>query len=46
VLATVYGASAQMGAAYWIPALRVPALLVTPAVTFIVLRKHWKDRVR
>ena len=40
VLATVYGASAHMGAAYWIPAFWVPALLVTHYVTFIVLWKH------
>jgi hypothetical protein len=42
VLATVYGASAHMGAAYWIPAFWVPALLVTHYVTFIVLWKHWR----
>ena len=28
------------GAAYWIPAFWVPALLVTHYVTFIILRKH------
>jgi len=42
VLATVYGASEHMGAAYWIPAFWVPALLVTHYVTFIVLWKHWR----
>jgi hypothetical protein len=38
-LATIYDASAYMGAAYWIPAFWVPALLVTHAITFIVLRR-------
>jgi hypothetical protein len=41
VLATIYGASASMGPAYWIPAFWVPALLVTHYLTFIVLRKYW-----
>jgi len=40
-LATIYGAPAFMGPAYWIPAFWVPALLVTHAVTFVVLLKHW-----
>jgi len=40
-LATIYGASASMGPAYWIPAFWVPALLVTHYITFIVLCKHW-----
>jgi hypothetical protein len=40
-LATLYDASAHMGAAYWIPAFWVPALLVTHYITFVVLRKHW-----
>jgi hypothetical protein len=35
-----------MGAAYWIPAFWVPALLVTHYVTFIVLWKHWRDEAR
>ena len=39
-LATVYGAPASMGPAYWIPAFWVPGLLVTHYVTFIVLRKQ------
>ena len=38
-LATIYDAPAYMGAAYWIPAFWVPALLVTHAITFIVLRR-------
>ena len=40
-LATIYGASASMGPAYWIPAFWVPALLVTHYITFILLRKDW-----
>jgi hypothetical protein len=40
-LATIYGASPFMGAAYWIPAFWVPALLVTHYITFVVLWKHW-----
>jgi len=32
-----------MGAAYWIPAFWVPALLVTHYIAFIVLRRHWRD---
>ena len=43
-LATVYGAAAHMGPAYWIPAFWVPALLVTHYVTFIILLKYWKER--
>jgi hypothetical protein len=39
-LATIYGAAASMGPAYWIPAFWVPALLVTHYITFMVLRKH------
>jgi hypothetical protein len=46
VLATVYGASASMGPAYWIPAFWVPALLVTHYVTFVVLLKHWPADAR
>jgi hypothetical protein len=38
-LATIHDAPAYMGAAYWIPAFWVPALLVTHAITFIVLRR-------
>jgi hypothetical protein len=41
-LATIFGASDYMGAAYWIPAFWVPALLVTHYVTFVVLLKHWR----
>ena len=43
-LATIYGASASMGPAYWIPAFWVPALLVTHYITFLILVKHWKVR--
>ena len=31
-----------MGTAYWIPAFWVPALLVTHAITFVVLLQHWR----
>jgi hypothetical protein len=41
-LATIYGAHAFMGPAYWIPAFWVPALLVTHYITFLVLLKYWK----
>jgi hypothetical protein len=41
VLATVHRAAPLMGAAYWIPAFWVPALLVTHAIVFIVLSRHW-----
>jgi hypothetical protein len=41
-LATIHGAHAFMGPAYWIPAFWVPALLVTHYVTFVVLLKYWK----
>ena len=40
-LATIYGASASMGPAYWIPAFWVPALLVTHYITFVVLLRYW-----
>lgn len=40
-LATLYGAAASIGPAYWIPAFWVPALLVTHDMTFLVLRKPW-----
>jgi hypothetical protein len=40
-LATIYGAADFMGPAYWIPAFWVPTLLVTHAVTFLVLIKYW-----
>ena len=41
ILATLYGASVFMGAAYWIPAFWVPVLLVTHYITFIVLLRGW-----
>jgi hypothetical protein len=40
-LATVHNAAPFMGAAYWIPSFWVPALLVTHAITFLVLRRAW-----
>ena len=41
-LATVYDAAPFMGAADWIPAFWVPALLVTHYLTFLVLlRGRW-----
>jgi hypothetical protein len=40
-LAAIYGAADFMGPAYWIPAFWVPALLVTHAITFLVLIKYW-----
>ena len=46
ILATVFGASRYMGAAYWIPAFWVPALLVTHYITFVVLWKHWPAEAR
>ncbi|HSA89151.1 MAG TPA: hypothetical protein VLF42_04545 [Burkholderiales bacterium] len=36
-LATIHGAPAFMGAAYWIPAFWVPALLVTHYLVFVIL---------
>jgi hypothetical protein len=42
VLATVTDAPPFMGPAYWIPAFWVPAVLVTHAITFVVLTKHWR----
>jgi hypothetical protein len=45
-LATIYDAAGQMGPAYWIPAFWVPTLLVTHAITFIVLLKHRTGAVR
>ena len=41
-LATIYGAAASMGPAYWIPAFWVPALLVTHYIAFLVLLKYWR----
>jgi hypothetical protein len=41
-LATITDASPFMGPAYWIPAFWVPTLLVTHAITFVVLTKHWR----
>lgn len=46
ILATAYDAPRFMGPAYWIPAFWVPALLVTHAVTFVILIKYWPDRSR
>ena len=40
-LATIYDASPFMGPAYWIPAFWVPALLVTHAITFVILWRCW-----
>ncbi len=44
VLATVHTADAVMGPAYWIPAVCVPALLVTHAIVFILLWRYG-DRI-
>jgi hypothetical protein len=44
-LATVYDAGPSMGAAYWIPAFWVPALLVTHWITFLVLVRHWASDI-
>ena len=41
-LATIHGAHAFMGPAYWIPAFWVPALLVTHYITFVILLEYWK----
>jgi hypothetical protein len=41
VLATAYDAPPFMGPAYWIPAFWVPALLVTHAITFMLLLRRW-----
>jgi hypothetical protein len=46
VLATAYDAPRFMGPAYWIPAFWVPVLLVTHAITFIVLIKYWPAQSR
>jgi hypothetical protein len=40
-LATLYDIEPFLGAAYWIPAFWVPALIVTHGVTFVVLVRHW-----
>jgi hypothetical protein len=40
--ATIYSAPITMGPAYWIPAVAVPALLVTHYVTFILLLRRWE----
>jgi hypothetical protein len=42
ILATINGADAFMGPAYWIPAFWVPALLVTHYIGFVILLKYWK----
>jgi hypothetical protein len=41
-LATIHNAPIAMGAAYWIPAVAVPMLLVAHYVTFILLRRRWE----
>ena len=41
--ATIHGAPFAMGAAYWIPAVAVPALLVTHYVTFVLLLRRWES---
>ena len=42
-LATIHNAPVAMGPAYWIPAVAVPALLVTHYVTFILLLRRWDE---
>ena len=42
-LATIYDADPFMGAAYWIRALWVPALLVTHYLTFRLLLRPWPN---
>lgn len=44
-LATIYNAPQYMGPSYWIPAFWVPSLLVTHYITFLILIKHWRDRL-
>ena len=39
-LTTIYGAADYMGAAYWIRAFWVPALLVTHYIMFAVLSQN------
>ena len=41
--ATIYNAPMTMGPAYWIPAVAVPAVLVTHYVTFILLLRRWDE---
>ncbi len=41
--ATIYNAPPLMGPAYWIPAVAVPALLVTHYVTFVILVRRGAD---
>ncbi len=41
--ATIYHAPIAMGPAYWIPAVAVPALLVTHYLTFVLLRRRWES---
>jgi hypothetical protein len=41
-LAIITDAPPFMGPAYWIPAFWVPTLLVTHAITFVVLTKYWR----
>ncbi len=42
-LATIHNAPVAMGPAYWIPAVAVPALIVTHYVTFILLLRRWNS---
>lgn len=42
-LATIHNAPVAMGPAYWIPAVAVPALIVTHYVTFILLSRRWDE---
>ncbi len=41
--ATIYNAPIAMGPAYWIPAVAVPALLVTHYLTFVLLWRRWES---
>jgi hypothetical protein len=41
--ATIYNAPVTMGPAYWIPAVAVPALLVTHYITFVLLLRRWNS---
>jgi hypothetical protein len=44
-LATLYDAGPHMGAAYWIPSLWVPGLLVTHYLTFRLLLRPWGTEI-
>ena len=43
-LANCHGAFPYLGAAYWIPAFWVSALLVTHDIVFVILLRPWKLR--